>query len=192
MKKKAEGKFLIVHRGYKRDQVDKYLSDLVAENEKIHSEQRDRILALTEEIKSLKAAVKECKDREGQISSAIVSATDKGEKMMAEMRMRYAMELERLNLFRAKWTGVYQELKERYGFDGDALNLESVAVSTRLEIERFLSRDFSLSKGDEQSAPEEDFRRELERLSSISGASELKDKLLEVMKTKSVASHVDA
>ena len=108
--------------------------------------------------------------------------------MTADLKFRYAMEMDRLSLFRAKWTGVYQEMKERYGFQEDALNVESVAVSTRLEIERFLSRDFSLAKGDDVSESEETFKSEVERLSQRDSAvSDLKEKLLDALSKKGVA-----
>ncbi len=181
-KKKNESKFAISRKGYSTVEVDKYISSLVAEKDKIQAEQRERIQSLAEEVKSLKKSLKEYALKEGQIADALVSASEKGEKMLAEIRMRYALELERLNFFRAKWTGVYEELKERYRFDQDALNLESVAVSTRIEIERFLQRDFSLSKGGETTSAEETFKRELERLASTpSGVEELKEKLLQKM-----------
>jgi hypothetical protein len=70
--------------------------------------------------------------------------------------------------------------------------MESVAISTKLEIERFLQRDFSLSKGEELSPQEETFRLETERLSSLSnGVENLKNKLIESIKKDNVAYSVE-
>lgn len=185
---KKQLKFKVTRKGYDIAEVDNFLNLEADKNEKIHAQQRERIVELVNEISDLKRQLKEYREREGQISSAIISATEKAEKMTADLKFRYAMEMDRLSLFRAKWTGVYQEMKERYGFQEDALNVESVAVSTRLEIERFLSRDFSLAKGDDVSESEETFKSEVERLSQRDSAvCDLKEKLLEALSKKDVA-----
>lgn len=190
--KKKNSRFSLVRRGYSVSEVDLFLKSEYERCECTYNEQKERIANLVEEIVNLKRQLKEYVDKESQISSALVTATEKAEKMNGELRLRYTMELDRLNTFRAKWTGVYQELKDRYGFNGDALNVESVAVSTRLEIERILQRDFSLAKGEEMSAAELAFKSEADRLSESAGVEELKSKLLDAMKNKEkVACHFD-
>lgn len=193
MKKKEQSlQFSIERKGYNRKEVEEFLTDATAKAEQTHSELRMRVDALIEENNRLKEKVNEYKRKEDKIAEAIISAKENADKMTADIKLRYMMELDRLNLFRAKWTGVYDELKERYGFDGDALNVESVVVSTKLEIERFLQRDFSLSKGSEDMSAEESFRLEAERLSRLpSGVNDLKNKLVEAMKKDKVASSID-
>ena len=187
-KTEKQERFTTERKGYSKSEVELFLAEEGERNESIHKEQRERIDMLVEENKTLKKALQEYKNKENKIAEAIITAKENADKMTAEIKLRYMMELDRLNLFRAKWTGVYEELKERYGFDGDALNVESVAISTKLEIERFLQRDFSLSKGEDMTA-EESFRLEAERLSNLpTGLDELKNKLIEAMKDKEVAS----
>ena len=187
-KTEKQERFTTERKGYSKSEVELFLVEEGERNESIHKEQRERIDMLVEENKTLKKALQEYKNKENKIAEAIITAKENADKMTAEIKLRYMMELDRLNLFRAKWTGVYEELKERYGFDGDALNVESVAISTKLEIERFLQRDFSLSKGEDMTA-EESFRLEAERLSNLpTGLDELKNKLIEAMKDKEVAS----
>ena len=181
-------RFKIERKGYNTKEVEEYLVVEGERNEDVHREQRERIDALINENQQLKKVVDEYKSREDKIAEAIIVARENADKMTAEIKLRYIMELDRLKLFRAKWTGVYEELKERYGFDGDALNVESVAISTKLEIERFLQRDFSLSKGVQDVSAEESFRLESERLSHIpSAVNDLKMKLVEAMKRENVA-----
>ncbi|MBO5777630.1 MAG: DivIVA domain-containing protein [Clostridia bacterium] len=181
-------RFKIERKGYNTKEVEEYLVVESERNETVHREQRERIDALINENQQLKKVVDEYKSREDKIAEAIIVARENADKMTAEIKLRYMMELDRLKLFRAKWTGVYEELKERYGFDGDALNVESVAISTKLEIERFLQRDFSLSKGVQDMSAEESFRLESERLSHIpSAVNDLKMKLVEAMKRENVA-----
>ena len=105
------------------------------------------------------------RDREEQIKGALLAAGEQAEKTVLDIKLRYAMELERLKLFRAKWTGAYEEIKKRYNFSKDALNMESVAVSVKLELERFLAQDFSLDRGGSAGEEEEAFKAEAERLS---------------------------
>ncbi|MBO5655198.1 MAG: DivIVA domain-containing protein [Clostridia bacterium] len=181
-------RFKIERKGYNTKEVEEYLVVEGERNEAVHREQRERIDVLINENQQLKRVVDEYKSREDKIAEAIIVARENADKMTAEIKLRYMMELDRLKLFRAKWTGVYEELKERYGFDGDALNVESVAISTKLEIERFLQRDFSLSKGVQDMSAEESFRLESERLSHIpSAVNDLKMKLVEAMKRENVA-----
>ena len=191
-KSKQNERFALEKKGYNKEDVERFIVEENARNEKIHCEQRERIDTLVEENLALKELVKEYKSKEDKIAEAIIVARENADKMTAEIKLRYMMELDRLNMFRAKWTGVYDELKERYGFDGDALNVESVALSTKLEIERFLQRDFSLSKGDNDMSAERSFRLEADRLSKMNGGVvELKNRLVEAMKNDKVASSIE-
>lgn len=192
MKKKEQNMFTVEKKGYSQKEVDEFIKITTARTEEIHGELRGRIEELIEENKRLKETVQGYKAKEEKIAEAIITAKENADKMTLDIKLRYMMELERLNMFRAKWTGVYEELKERYGFDGDALNVESVALSTKLEIERFLQRDFSLSKGGDNMSAEESFRLEAERLSRLpNGVNDLKAKLASAMKKEKVASSVE-
>lgn len=182
---KSEPRFAVTRRGYDVKSVEGYIDCEEKKSECVRLEQRERILTLTAQLDALTLKVKDFEKREEQIKSAIVSATEKADTMTSDVRLRYAMELDRLNAFRAKWTGVYAELKERYSFSKDALNMESAAVSAKLEIERFLSQDFSLAKGGEIDDSEKQFKSEAERLGKTeSGVAELRDKLLKAAAKK--------
>ena len=190
-KPKQTPMFTVERKGYSQNEVDEFLKSEKEKTEETHRQLRERVDQLLKENEALKEWVDGYKKREDKIAEAIITAEENADKMTAEIKLRYMMELDRLNKFRAKWTGVYDELKERYGFDGDALNVESVVVSTKLEIERFLQRDFSLSKGAKDMSAEESFRLETERLSKISsGVNDLRDKLVEAMKNEKVASSI--
>ena len=190
-KPKQTPMFTVERKGYSQNEVDEFLKSEKEKTEETHRQLRERVDQLLKENEALKEWVDGYKKREDKIAEAIITAEENADKMTAEIKLRYMMELDRLNKFRAKWTGVYDELKERYGFDGDALNVESVVVSTKLEIERFLQRDFSLSRGAKDMSAEESFRLETERLSKISsGVNDLRDKLVEAMKKEKVASSI--
>ncbi len=182
-KNKSKGNFDVKGRGYDCGQVDGYLKKIEDENAQLVEKQRDRIVAMTSEISALKDEIAKYKSLEGQIKSSIIAATEKQNEMLSEVEFRYGAELDRLEKFREKWTAVYNDLKERYNFSKDALNMESVAVSTRLEIEKILLNDFSISKT--LSREERQFKSESERLSSTNIAvKELKEKLIAAAEKK--------
>ena len=180
-----------------------YISAEQARYDEVQLSQRERIAALTEECNRLSGELAELRGREEQIKSAFITATQNADKMTADVKARYAAELERLRLFRAKWISAYDQLKDRYHFDKDALNMESVAVTTQMELQKFLMQDFSLNKGGSTSEMEDYFRSEVERLTTqqineqkkasaskapVSGVAELKDKIKEAENKKKAQS----
>lgn len=183
--KKFEPRFARTRRGYDIDAVEAFITSEQNRADDALREQKERIAALKAENAKLSCELDSLRAREEQIKTTLVSATEKADKMTLDLKLRYAMELDRLKLFRAKWTQAYEEMKERYHFSKDALNMESVAVSTELEIQKFLSQDFSLTKGDDADKMESDFKGEAARLTPArSGAEELKAKLLEAEEKK--------
>ena len=203
-KKQKFSRFKIKRRGYDVEAVEAFISAEQASADEVQISQRERISALSAECKSLADELNVLKGREEQIKSAFITATQNADKMTADVKARYAAELERLRLFRAMWTGVYEQLKERYHFDKDALNMESVAVSIELELQKFLMQDFSLNKGGGSDEMEDYFRSEVERLTTQqldvqdkasppddsvkSVAGELKEKLKEAERKKAQGS----
>lgn len=159
-------RFKRVYRGYDIDAVDNYIAEEKSRSDSVQLEQRERISALSSKCDSLTREIEQLKDREEQIKSAFIAATDNARRLSDDVRMRYTQELNRLKLFRAKWSAAYEQLKERYHFDKDALNMESVAVSTQLELTRYLTQDFSLGKGEDDSEMENYFKSEVERLTT--------------------------
>lgn len=183
--KKTQPRFAIVRRGYDTESVEAYISLEHEKAERAGLEQKERIRLLKSRCEELAAELAVYRDKEEQIKTALLSATEKAEKTVLDVKFRYAMELERLKLFRAKWVNAYEEIKERYHFSKDALNMESVVVSTKLELEKFLAQDFSLDRGDPVDETEAEFKAEADRLSeSDSKAAELKEKLIQAAEKK--------
>lgn len=168
MKKKKNLRFAIRRKGYDVEAVESYISLEGARCEEAQQEARDRIRALSEECSRLREETSVLKGREEQIKNALVTATQNADKLTADIKARYRSELERLRLFRAKWTSAYEQMKERYHFDKDALNIESVAVNIEVELTKFLIQDFSLNKAVCEDEMEAHFRREIERLTKTS------------------------
>lgn len=164
MKKKKITRFAICRKGYDIDAVESYIALESAKCDEVQAEQRARISDLKKECEDLRAQIGVLKGREEQIKLALVTATENADKLTSDVKARYRAELERLRLFRAKWLGAYEQMKERYHFDKDALNVESVAVNVEVELTKFLMQDFSLNRSVCEDEMEAHFRREVERL----------------------------
>ena len=192
-KNKMQPRFALVRRGYDVDSVEAYISLEREKTDRAGLEQKERIRVLKAQCDRLNEELSVYRDREEQIKGALLAAGEQAEKTVLDIKMRYAMELERLKLFRAKWTGAYEEIKKRYNFSKDALNMESVAVSVKLELERFLAQDFSLDRGGSAGEEEEAFKAEAERLSEEDGqVKELKRQLLKAAERKDKEEKLEA
>ena len=156
--------FTISKKGYAVDEVDKYIKDRENFYEKQLSEQRERISLLKNKNYELENQVADYAEHENEIKKSIVAANEKANEMTLDLKLQYAMEVERLKIFQAKWTNAYEELKERYHFSKDALNFESVVTQTAVELEEMLSRDFSLEKSGTGTEIERQFKGEVKRL----------------------------
>lgn len=192
-KNKMQPRFALVRRGYDVDSVEAYISLEREKADRAGLEQKERIRVLKAQCDRLSEELSVYRDREEQIKGALLAAGEQAEKTVLDIKLRYAMELERLKLFRAKWTGAYEEIKKRYNFSKDALNMESVAVSVKLELERFLAQDFSLDRGGSAGEEEEAFKAEAERLSEEDGqVKELKRQLLRAAERKDKEEKLEA
>ena len=192
-KNKMQPRFALVRRGYDVDSVEAYISLEREKTDRAGLEQKERIRVLKAQCDRLSEELSVYRDREEQIKGALLAAGEQAEKTVLDIKLRYAMELERLKLFRAKWTGAYEEIKKRYNFSRDALNMESVAVSVKLELERFLAQDFSLDRGGSAGEEEEAFKAEAERLSEEDGqVKELKRQLLKAAERKDKEEKLEA
>lgn len=184
-KKKVQPRFALVRRGYDVDSVEAYIALEREKADRAGLEQKERIRVLKAQCERLTEELAVYRDKEEQIKSALITAGEQAEKTTLDIKFRYAMELERLKLFRAKWTGAYEEIKQRYNFSKDALNMESVALSVKLELERFLAQDFSLDRGIPAEETEAAFKEEAERLGEEdSKVRELKEKLVQAAEKK--------
>lgn len=177
MKKKREDRFPICRKGYDKSAVDNFISLEKAKADEVQNQQRECINTLKIENDNLKSELAVFKNREEQIKLALINASTGAKRMEEDVKKRYEIELDRLRLFRAKWINAYEQLKERYHFDKDALNVESVAVSCEIELKKMLAKDFALDKVPIENEMEEHFRKEVERLTSMQIAHQLKQSI---------------
>lgn len=162
--KKESLKFSLTRRGYDRKEVDSYIEKLDERNTKQILEYQKGFLDLKSHCASLESELKDMKKKEDDIKQSLFAANDKANELKIDLKIQYAMEIERLKLFQAKWTNCYEELKERYKFDKDALNMESIVAQTAVEIETMLNRDFRIPTEGKGGEIEKQFKNEVKRL----------------------------
>jgi cell division septum initiation protein DivIVA len=162
--KNPNQRFCLVKNGYDKREVDGYLQKLEESNKKLVLTYQDELLKYKRRNAELEEEVAHLKSREDEIKMSLLAANEKANEMNLDLKIQYALEIERLKLFQAKWTNCYEELKERYHFGKDALNMESVVEATALEIENLLTRDFSLPRENKSSDIEKQFKSEVKRL----------------------------
>lgn len=184
-RKKINLQFPLQKKGYNIVEVDKYLANQKEANERFLQEQKLYFNELKEQNAKLKAEVDVYAEREEEIKKVLIAATEKADDMSTDLKLQYALEIERLKIFQAKWTNAYEEIKEKYHFDKDVLNMESVVANTALELERLLYKDFGIRLSSSGGEAEKQFKNELERLdidqNELSGLiNKLKAELKEV------------
>ena len=165
--KRKDARFKVKCRGYEIKEVDKFIAETQAKNDAALTAQKERIESLKQQNESLGAELAVLKSREEQIKLTLLKATKTADDLDGQIKQRYKEELERLKLFRAKWTAAYEELKDRYHFSKDALNMESVAVQIELDLTKYLTQEFSLNRGEDIDDMEAYFKSEVERLTHL-------------------------
>ena len=108
---------------------------------KFLKEQAERIAELKKQNAELTAKLDECAKREREISDAIVANKKKCDEIMTEVKVKYALECERLAAFRKKWTDAarYGYLKEGYE------KTDRVLKECQAELERSFADDFGIT-----------------------------------------------
>lgn len=123
----------------------------------------DLIVARTESLKAeiarLSAELEGYKKREKEITEALVFAKERVDEYEKEAKLRFRLEYERLAAYRNSWTSRVKRL-------GDAEKLGEAVIGTQEFFKKCCDDLKRIAEGDipPQSAPEEDFKRECERL----------------------------
>ncbi len=118
-------------RGYDEKEVNAFLTKLNDNFASVTEEQKERIDELKEQNEKLSEELREYKKKEKLIERTLTEATKRAGDIESELKTQYALEIERLKIFQAKWTNCYEELKNKYHFDKDVNNMESLVISTK-------------------------------------------------------------
>lgn len=123
--------FRKVLRGYDEKEVNVFLTKLNDNFASVSEEQKERIDELKEQNEKLAEELSVYRKKEKLIERTLTEATRRAEDIEGELKTQYALEIERLKIFQAKWTNCYEELKNKYHFDKDVNNMESLVINTK-------------------------------------------------------------
>jgi cell division septum initiation protein DivIVA len=158
--------FSIVKKGYETSQVDTYVEKVIKFTESKLSEQKKRIEELKEENRALQLKLNEYKEKEKTVGDAILAASEKAEEILGASRIRYALESERLKLFRDKWTKYVESASEKVRKIDDTVNMNAYLTRLDDELKEAIGGDLNIKKARIPSDPEKQFMSERERLSA--------------------------
>lgn len=157
--------FSIVKKGYETTQVDTYVEKVIKFTESKLSEQKRRIEELKEENRALQLKLNEYKEKEKTVGDAILAASEKAEEILGASRIRYALESERLKLFRDKWIKYVESASEKVRKIDDTVNINAYLTRMDDELRETIGGDLNIKKARIPGDPEKQFMSERERLS---------------------------
>ena len=119
-------KFDINKKGYDVEQVDNFINKLSLKYEEKLSEQKDRVFSLKNELSIMEERLETYKDKDKQISQALMYAVEKAEQIESNASKLYDLEIKRIRLLYKQWSELI-----------DKLNTESISNATQKDINLF-------------------------------------------------------
>lgn len=157
-------RFRIVRKGYDTAQVSEYLSKLIDFTEGKLAEQRKRIEDLKHENRELKVKYDQLKLQEDAVSEALINATKKADDIVKNAKIQYALESERLKLFKERWTNYILEARKEVVALDKTLNIEAYLTKMDDEISSHIGRNLNIRKERILNEAENQFLNESARL----------------------------
>ncbi len=149
--------------GYKIKEVEQYINDMRKDYEDNLSRQRDRILDLNEENRSLKQSLEtarleteKIKENEKFICNALVKAEQKAEAIIEETKLKTMQEIEKIELEKKKYKKRFERARQ------ELIDFEK---SILIIMDKFQS-EINLLEG--QKLMEELDKKEMEEVKKIS------------------------
>lgn len=158
--------FNIVRKGYDTKQVDLYVSKLISLTDAKLLEHKNRIDELKEENRILTEKVEEYKRQEITVSDTLIHATKKANEIMTASKMRYALESERIKLFRAKWTAYVESALDKVQKLDESLNMTAYLTKMDDELRESIGNELNIKKARLLNEAEDQFMSERERLNT--------------------------
>ena len=106
--------FKIVKNGYDTKDVDRYIIDLMRENEDKMHQQLTRISELKRELEQLKSQLDVYKSKNDDISDALVVAVETAKQIENSSKNIYQLEINRVRSLYDKWQNFLQDLMKKY------------------------------------------------------------------------------
>lgn len=100
--------------GYNKKEVEKYINDTNKLNQETFDKQKERINELKKEIESLENRLNKYKQKDSNISDALVAAVETARKIEQSSKNIYDLEIRRVRALYDKWDNFLSEMLDRY------------------------------------------------------------------------------
>ena len=104
--------FNVDKKGYNIEQVDEYINKMYLKYENKLSEQKDRLVALKNEVDALNEKLANYVNKDEQISKALIFAVEKAEQIENSARNVFNMEIKRVNALYERWEELLLEVEK--------------------------------------------------------------------------------
>lgn len=123
-------------RGYRKEDVIKYITNLEINSNKIGEEQRLRIQELTRQNEDLKVRISAYKNKEDLISKAIIDALARAKKIEENSRKIYELEIQKIRLLYNKYNNLLDAFIQSNASDEVVKKLEKNTTSLKSNIDQ--------------------------------------------------------
>lgn len=177
-------KFNIDKKGYNTQEVDDYITNLYLKYEEKLSEQKDRVVALKNEVDNLNEKLSGFLHKDEQISKALIFAVEKSEQIENNAKTIYNLEIKRINALYSRWEELLLEIEDKCPEINKNRYINTLMEEFKNSIEEISDKSLTLnSKGikDELKKSSDDFIKNiLNRMDYI-----VNSRTLEVAQVKS-------
>ena len=122
-------KFDINKRGYDTEQVDNFINKLSLKYEEKLSEQKDRVFALKNELAVMVERLNNYREKDKQVSQALVFAVEKAEQIEGNASKLYDLEVKRLRLLYKQWQDIIAKISLSNVSSAIAKELQSFTIT---------------------------------------------------------------
>lgn len=107
-------KFTVDKKGYNIQEVDEYINKMYLKYEDKLAEQKDRVVALKNEVEALNERLENYVNKDEQISKALIFAVEKAEQIENNAKNVYNLEIKRVNALYSRFEDLLLEIEKEY------------------------------------------------------------------------------
>lgn len=122
-------RFDINKKGYDTEQVDNFIGKLSLKYEEKLSEQKDRVFALKNELAVMEERLNSYREKDKQVSQALVFAVEKAEQIESNASKLYDLEVKRLRLLYKQWQDIIAKISLSNVSSAIAKELQSFTIT---------------------------------------------------------------
>lgn len=149
-------RFTITKKGYSVDEVEGFINKLLQLTEDKLTESTARINELKSEIRALTIEKNEYKAKEQAVSKALTEALKRAEEIESVAKARYAMEINRLSVFRRRFSDYLASISDQTPVDVAIQEFEGNVKSLESELKEVMQKEFNLEKITVATSPEQE------------------------------------